>query len=1016
MPRAPLYRHYDGALLLRAGTHVEDRTPSSDPAEGIPWLSSAWADPGVRDAVQAANPELYERVETVLFNESGTERTVNKLVTSLLGYLARSRRPTPFGLFAGVAPVSLTDHAAVDQGVEHHLHTRADHDWIGEVIDRLHACPDLMERVSVVAHNVAVTRGERLVVPGPPAKGRRAAPVEVTARLTPAVSAVMEAARTPTPYGELLARLEESFPDAPKNRITTLVDGMLDQGFLISGLWAPTTTSDALAHLCEVLERMDARDVTAVSELVEQVLSLHERLAAPATLAQWAAKAPLRQELARIADATPVPLTVDTTLDCRVDLPFHVVSAFERAADVLARTSAHPFGTPIWREYHHRFRERYGPGATVPLLEVIADSGIGWPAGYLGADRLTPATTLTDRDTVLLERTQRAMAEGGELVLTDELIALLGRTGDAEIVPPDRVELAARLHSPDLETLEREEFSLWVTAAPRPGSSMFGRFLGLLPEADRDPLRGSFTTNITDAVVAQVSFHARRRRNDQLIRTPRVAPLVISLGEHRPQEEGVIGLEDLAVVADSTGFGLIRVSTGQRVITRVAHPLEPQNQTPPLARFLAEIPIARSAFYGAFDLGAAARSAHVPRIRYGNVVLSPARWTLTSQDVAGRAAARREWDGDLQRWRDRWKVPDHVAVVEHDRRLPLDLGTAAHRHLLRRHLETHDQGRIRLCEEPAPEQVGWIGRPHELVVALHNTDSTSPTLPRAHVTSTGEESDTVLPGGAPVHARFTVHPERAEHLLIDHLPDLIDRTTCTRWWFRLTRDTARVDSATYLDITLRPEAERTSATIAALHAWAERVHRDGLIPGMALTPYHPQHARYGKGEAAYAAEAVFTADSVAALAQRRSVSALGVDSTALTAASFADLSAGLLGTRENTEEGDRWLLHDLTHTPGPVPPTVRNQSLAWARLGPGEKDDLWNSGKGLSLSRAWKERGRALENYRATLRRGGQEPTTVLRSLLHLHHVRARGVEPEGEAVTLRAARAIALARTHHRP
>ena len=40
------------------------------------------------------------------------------------------------------------------------------------------------------------------------------------------------------------------------------------------------------------------------------------------------------------------------------------------------------------------------------------------------------------------------------------------------------------------------------------------------------------------------------------------------------------------------------------------------------------------------------------------------------------------------------------------------------------------------------------------------------------------------------------------------------------------------------------------------------------------------------------------------------------------------------------------------------------------------------------------------------------DPQPVLRSLLHLHHVRAIGVEPDRERITHRLARAIALQRT----
>lgn len=60
---------------------------------------------------------------------------------------------------------------------------------------------------------------------------------------------------------------------------------------------------------------------------------------------------------------------------------------------------------------------------------------------------------------------------------------------------------------------------------------------------------------------------------------------------------------------------------------------------------------------------------------------------------------------------------------------------------------------------------------------------------------------------------------------------------------------------------------------------------------------------------------------------------------------------------------------------------------------------------------AWRTRAVALAAYREDLA-VQREPLTVLRSLLHLHHIRAVGVDPALERVTGRLARACALRHT----
>jgi hypothetical protein len=98
-----------------------------------------------------------------------------------------------------------------------------------------------------------------------------------------------------------------------------------------------------------------------------------------------------------------------------------------------------------------------------------------------------------------------------------------------------------------------------------------------------------------------------------------------------------------------------------------------------------------------------------------------------------------------------------------------------------------------------------------------------------------------------------------------------------------------------------------------------------------------------------------------------------------------------------------------------VETAVRTAALAWSAPADSSSSELWATPTGEAVSGAWQTRGRALDLYRRKLETAGRDPAEVTRSLLHLHHARARGVDPDGEASVLRAARAIALTRTHRR-
>src|SRR5207253_2868750 len=125
------------------------------------------------------------------------------------------------------------------------------------------------------------------------------------------------------------------------------------------------------------------------------------------------------QMTALVPGSRPV-LAADMRLDARVAVPEKVLTEAALAASVLLAVTTQPFGSAAWLDYHARFRTRYGPGALVPARELVADSGLGYPSGYLGAPRARPAwRLLTERDAALLALIQQATLAGAEeIVLT----------------------------------------------------------------------------------------------------------------------------------------------------------------------------------------------------------------------------------------------------------------------------------------------------------------------------------------------------------------------------------------------------------------------------------------------------------------------------------------------------------------------------------------------------------------------------------------------------------------------
>ena len=1025
-----------GPVLIRASTDPGDldcRPPPdvTDPAttrqEASAWLVAQWSRPDVREAIAMASPDLAACVRRVLDPDADrpTTAAVRRVVLATISYLLRwQRRSTPFGLFAGVTTTTIGPAVAkISEG--HRVIARADADWLALVVERLEQHHGLRRKLMVVADSAGIIRDGRFIVAGLPRPGERTlGPLcESSTRFTPAVRLVLTCAACPVRFDQLVAQIAAQLPHIAAARIETMLHGLIDGHVLITGLRPPMTTVDALAHVIETLRAADGEHLSEVASALCQLDEIHAQLTRHNSVADAHQAAPIRAAvratMAGLAPGTEPMLAIDVRLDAEVGIPQRVLDEAARAAEVLLRLTTQPFGSAAWLDYHARFRTRFGPGALVPVRDLVAESGLGYPCGYLSAPRARPAwRILTERDAYLLALIQKAILDGAEEIrLTDGDVDALTVGDHSAVVRPPRIELGVAVDGASAEALDRGDFELRITGAPRAYTSMAGRFAHLLDAPSREQLARTYTAprgnGADDAVAVQLSYPPRRVHNENVVRVGKLLDDVVSLTEC--PDGDVISIDDLAVTVDAAQLYLVRRSTGQRVIPQIPHALDTTVQTPPLARFLAEVADARSAVFGPLDLGAAARTLpYVPRIRHRRTVLSAARWLLSPDDLthsADTAQARvrdgvdqsgdRRWEAALRTWRRRWRVPARIIACHGELRLPLDLDQPFDCALLRTRLAR--AGRLELREDGPAGGDGWIGRPAELLIAMTLTPPAPRPLP-----TTAPPGQTMRPDSPVVQAQLVGNPARFDDLLATHLGPFADSLTelgVQRWWARRHRDIIRLEADQYLSVVFQLVDPTAYWPVAArLAEFAAGLHARGLPADLTLAAYHQHPGRYGHGWALRAAEQVFAADTAAAIAQLRVADKAGIPSQALAAASMAQLAAGFA---PDNESGYRALLHCLKQHNEPAGRMLRDLARTLA-----DPTDRFGTLRALAggdvVAIAWQARDEALRAYHDSLL-PQRDPAGVLRTLLHEHHMRAVGVDPEFERKTGHLARAAAM-------
>ncbi|MFC9326999.1 lantibiotic dehydratase [Kitasatospora sp. NPDC057015] len=992
---------------------LADRSPAAT-AKWRSWLAHAFSDPQLVAAIEvAAGAELIARVRAVADGRAISTTRLRRLTASVMHYALRSQgRATPFGLFAGVTACTVQPHPVAPRWGSARAAARVDARWLGQTVGRLEEL--LADRLPVAANQLRVVRGGRVVLPVAQHPGG-GAPVEVSVRASRAVLAALSGAEEPVPLGALADRLAEQFPGSHPGQVRLMLAELVRQRLLLSSLRPPMAAADPLGHLLAAVKQAEVGTVSQAARIAAELQAVQEELERHNRLDQPDEQGPMRVGLTAtmanvVADAPP--LMVDLRLDAGpLALPESAAAEAAQAAALLTRLSPHLGGNPAWLDYHARFVEHYGPGAVVPVADLVnPDTGLGLPARYRDSLLRHPSAHLGRRDARLLALAQKAAVEGsGEVVLTLEALEHLAPGPVPDVVQP-HAELTVHLTAADIAALDTGEFTATVVAAPRAAGTTAGRFLHLLHPDDRAELAGAVRgapTLRADAQPVQVSVPPLFTRVENVAHVGALLP-VLSLGEYPASGARPLRLDGLGVCADERRLWLVSLTDRRPVEPRVLNAVEFRAHTQPVARFVCEITSAFTPMLTPFDWGAAGKLPFLPRLRHGRIVLSPARWNLPAADLPPSSAPWGEWEKAARGWLTLYRVPARVHLTQQDLKLPLDLDRPEQLVLLRDHLD--QQKTATISEAPTAKANGWCGgRAHEITFQLHSTRTPLPATRRRPVYAAGRY-DGHLPGASRwLYARLYGNPNRADEILAQ-VPAFLDRwADGPPWWFL-----RHIDPEPHLRLRLElPEKVPFTLAGERIGEWATDLRAVGLVTRVQLDTYQPETGRYGHGAVMRQAEAVFAADSRAVVAQVAYLASEQAHRQAVAAASMTAIAAGLLGG----EAGTRWLLEYVPrHTDQALPQKIRRQAVSlagWPVAWPG----LDTSAADRALSRAWHARAAALGEYRRHLDQQGElEPADVVASLLHMHHVRAIGVDPDSERLCHRLARAAALTHSARTP
>ncbi|MBN8232156.1 lantibiotic dehydratase [Corallococcus macrosporus] len=848
--------------------------------------------PEVREALFVASPSLEEGLP--LWLQAPDSEYGLKVERALVRYFLRmAGRCTPFGLFAScsVGHLGARTHLEVADARGCQRDTRLDMDYLTRLVGALVRHPALRDVLRYRPNGSLYRAAGRLRYVETRHVGAVRRHHLSSVRPDAYLNAVLEHAREGARPDQLVRTLVALDAEVDAQEAAEYVRSLVDNDLLVPELAVPVTGPEPLPYLVERLRVLaqDAGPAEAARVALEAATCLDD---VGGQLARLDAEGPGRSKEAYLAIATrleALPVKVELPRLFQVDLyrpapgatlgP-EVLAEVTRAVELVRRMGP-PAGRSALSAFCEAFTRRY-EGREVPLLEALdEESGVGFQVSNApaadGAPLLRglafPASTegggtFGARELHLM---RRLTASPGARVLTLGEEDLKALSSEKAAPAPDALSVGFSVMAASDEALARGDFSLVLRGAGGPsGANTLGRFCHgdeALREAVERHLRAEEALR-PDAVFAEVVHLPEGRIGNVLLRPQLRGHEIPFLGASGAPGAGQIPVEDLRVSVVEGRVVLRSKRLGREVLPRLttAHNF---SRGLGVYRFLCMLQHEGRAVGLSWSWGALEGLDFLPRVTSGRVVLALARWRLGPDVLKPLGAARgEECFRAVQQLRERLGLPRHVALVNGDNVLPLDLDSVLCVETLASLVK--DSGRAVLREQlVGPDALcayGPEGRfVHELFLPMvRRQEPTASTLAPRSIPAAGAPRH-FAPGSEWLYAKLYAGTAGADDVLCDAVAPLMERLVregvVDRWFFIRFED-----PDWHVRLRLHGDPARLHRdALPALSAAVAPLARDGVVWKVQLDTYERELERYGGPEGMTLAEELFHADSEAVL-------------------------------------------------------------------------------------------------------------------------------------------------------
>lgn len=632
-----------------------------------------------KESIYVASPTLY--------NEVYCKHVLNKgSINAIVKYFSRScTRCTPFGLFAGcaVAPITsdCTSFVILNELDAYKTYTRIDMDYLCHFIRSLEAEPSMREKLLYHVNSSLYHLADRYryIEYRVETNNRKYFFSEI--KKTPYLENILDLLKGKEMHISEMAKFISTSESVEVSESTAFVNSLIDNQILQSNLEPSVCGKDLIyqieseilrsgttsTYITDIIKKLRDCDNGKKESLIDNYVDICHLL-----------------NLNEGRTRTNYPLHVDCLFENKLGgIGQDIISTVTKGVEILMRLSRKNINIDL-EKFKTHFYDLYEE-EEIPLpLALDPQIGVGyaqWTSTNGDNDPIlsnmpfsrysldNQRVELDNITHILFKKFKTALRNNSKIItLNDEDLKELAFSSDSTI-PHGYALFSVTDNNKHPEIL----MHAYGTSTALKLISRF-EYMGKEIEQMANELAKFEKELYKDAIIAEI-LHLPEDRIGNIQMHPNNRDYAICYFSN-PQIErikNVIPISDIMVSVPGGKEIVLRSKKHDKRVIPILSTAHNYILGLPIYRFLCDLHMQHSSDYSFYWGKLFSAESFLPRVQYNNIILSPARWLISYEDLSTPTCQNGEVTNDpLSAWREKYSIPKRFCIIEGDNKLYID--------------------------------------------------------------------------------------------------------------------------------------------------------------------------------------------------------------------------------------------------------------------------------------------------------------------------------------------------------